>query len=85
MDFPTYYAYPSSVVVWIRLPNLPDTWYKRCIIRVIEETISLIVNIDFNMEHGVRGRFAQLAVSIDLHFTIFFDFKYLDSGTATTG
>lgn len=58
--------YPSMVLAWIRLPNLPGHLYKRKIIEAIESLIGKVVKLDVQTDNQTRGRFARLAVYINL-------------------
>ncbi|KAK9042856.1 hypothetical protein V6N11_071211 [Hibiscus sabdariffa] len=65
-DFSATVPFPTKVVVWIRLPGLPVILYKKSIITEIGECIGPVVKMDFHTECGRRGRFARMAVRIDL-------------------
>ncbi|KAE8692675.1 hypothetical protein F3Y22_tig00110831pilonHSYRG00417 [Hibiscus syriacus] len=65
-DFTSSQLFPSRIVAWIRLPGLPVTLYKRSLITKIGECIGKVVKIDYQTETGRRGRFARMAVSVDL-------------------
>ncbi|KAK8574766.1 hypothetical protein V6N12_062448 [Hibiscus sabdariffa] len=65
-DFSSTVPFPAKVVVWIRLPGLSVTLYKKSIITEIGECIGPVVKMDFQTECGRRGRFARMAVRIDL-------------------
>ncbi|PPS08958.1 hypothetical protein GOBAR_AA11682 [Gossypium barbadense] len=54
------------VLAWIRLPNLPGHLYKRKIIEAIESLIGKVVKLDVQTDNQTRGRFARLAVYINL-------------------
>ncbi|GMJ09311.1 hypothetical protein HRI_004600300 [Hibiscus trionum] len=64
--FSTSTPYPSSVMAWIRLPGLPVIMYKKNLIAEIGESIGEVIRIDYQTEHGRRGRFARMAVYVDL-------------------
>ncbi|KAK9008984.1 hypothetical protein V6N11_080460 [Hibiscus sabdariffa] len=65
-DFSTVTPYPTKVMVWIRLPGLPVPLYKKGIIEAIGESIGPMIKLDYQMEWGQRGRFARMAITIDL-------------------
>lgn len=65
-DFNPSQSYPSIVLVWIRLPGLLVFLYKRKIIDEIGGTIGKVVRLDFNIDSRIRGRFARMAVYINL-------------------
>ncbi|XP_038997980.1 uncharacterized protein LOC120123033 [Hibiscus syriacus] len=54
-------------MAWIRLPGLPVTLYKRSFIEAIGNQVGFVIKIDFQSDSGCRGRFARLAVSLNLH------------------
>ncbi|KAL4376703.1 hypothetical protein GQ457_02G041420 [Hibiscus cannabinus] len=64
MDFTL--DYPSCILAWVRLPDLPITWYKCSLIEAIGERIGRVVNIDYQTDFGHRGRFARMAIKINL-------------------
>ncbi|PPR90018.1 hypothetical protein GOBAR_AA30666 [Gossypium barbadense] len=53
--------YPMLVVVWVRLPNFPGAWFKRCLLEAVGNTIGQVVKVDDNIENGAKGRFARMA------------------------
>ncbi|KAL4354895.1 hypothetical protein GQ457_06G021910 [Hibiscus cannabinus] len=66
-DFSPSQPFPSKVVAWIRLPGLPATLYKRSLIEEIGNCIGHVVRIDYQTESGCRGRFAGMAIRVDLN------------------
>ncbi|XP_039017767.1 uncharacterized protein LOC120148827 [Hibiscus syriacus] len=65
-DFSSSQLFPRRIVAWIRLSGLSVTLYKRSLITEIGECIRKVVKIDYQIETGCRGRFARMAVSVDL-------------------
>ncbi|KAG8486672.1 hypothetical protein CXB51_020076 [Gossypium anomalum] len=59
-------AYPNMVLAWIRLLGLPGFLYKRRILEEIGGIIGKVVRLDFNTDSRTRGRFARMAVYINL-------------------
>ncbi|KAG8500476.1 hypothetical protein CXB51_002741 [Gossypium anomalum] len=59
-------AYPSVVIAWIRFPALPNYLYNRKIITEIGELVGKVVNLDMNTNSRARGRFARMAVYVNL-------------------
>ncbi|KAK8572182.1 hypothetical protein V6N12_028243 [Hibiscus sabdariffa] len=53
-------------MVWIRLPGLPVPLYKKSLIEEIGESIGHVIKLDSQTEWGRRGRFARLAILVDL-------------------
>ncbi|KAH1131347.1 hypothetical protein J1N35_002725 [Gossypium stocksii] len=66
IDFNPIQSYPSTVMAWIRLPGLPGHMYKRQVLREIGATIGKVAKLYFNTDNGVRGRFARMAVFVNL-------------------
>ncbi|KAK8361679.1 hypothetical protein V6Z12_A03G054100 [Gossypium hirsutum] len=58
--------YPSVVMAWIRLLGLSGYLYKRKIIEAIGGLIRKVVKLDLQTDTRTRGRFAFLAVFINL-------------------
>ncbi|MBA0635374.1 hypothetical protein Godav_005186 [Gossypium davidsonii] len=59
--------YPSMVMAWIHLPDFPGYLYKRKIIEAIGELIKKVVKLDLQTDNRTKGRFAHLAVFINLY------------------
>ncbi|KAL4312880.1 hypothetical protein GQ457_01G005440 [Hibiscus cannabinus] len=66
IDFQPLQASPSRLMAWIRLPGLPVTLYRRSFIEAIGSQIGNVIKIDFQTDNGCRGRFARMAVNINL-------------------
>lgn len=58
--------YPSSIVSWIRIPNLPSSLYHKPILEQVGSMIGKVIKIDERTLLATRGRFARLAVTVDL-------------------
>ncbi|KAJ9181130.1 hypothetical protein P3X46_009293 [Hevea brasiliensis] len=56
----------ESAVAWVRLPDLPPHMYNKQVLRAVGDVIGKVLKINYNMGGFVRGKFNQLAVSIDL-------------------
>ncbi|KAL4363955.1 hypothetical protein GQ457_04G039590 [Hibiscus cannabinus] len=65
--FSTNVSHPDKVMVWVRLPRLLYRYYTKSLFRYIANAIGRVVRIDYNTEDGKRGRFARLAVIVDLN------------------
>ncbi|PPD77313.1 hypothetical protein GOBAR_DD25761 [Gossypium barbadense] len=59
-------TYPSVVMVWIRFLGLPGYLYNHKIITEIREMVGKVVKLDMNTDSRGKGRFARMAVYIDL-------------------
>ncbi|KAL4369613.1 hypothetical protein GQ457_05G012620 [Hibiscus cannabinus] len=66
MEFSTSEAHPSHIMVWVRLPKLPYRYYTKSMFRHIANAIGEVVRVDYNTSEGKRGRFARLAMLVDL-------------------
>ncbi|KAI9108447.1 hypothetical protein K1719_020638 [Acacia pycnantha] len=51
---------------WIRLPIFPARYYHKNIIQSIGSVFGDVIHVDYNTDSGDRGKFARLAVNIDL-------------------
>ncbi|KAK5772409.1 hypothetical protein PVK06_048697 [Gossypium arboreum] len=58
--------FQDTVLTWIRLPNLSGHLDKRKIIEVIGGLIGKVVKLDTQTDNQIRGRYARLAVYINL-------------------
>ncbi|KAL4277875.1 hypothetical protein GQ457_03G022350 [Hibiscus cannabinus] len=65
--FSTSEKHPSRVVVWVRLPGLPYRYYSKALFRRIAAIVGEVVRVDYNTQAGERGKFARLAVTVDLN------------------
>ncbi|KAL4353283.1 hypothetical protein GQ457_06G010470 [Hibiscus cannabinus] len=65
--FSTSEKHPSQVLVWVRLSGLPYKYYTKALFRRIAEAIGNVVKVDYNTLEGDRGRFAHLALLVDLN------------------
>ncbi|MBA0740189.1 hypothetical protein Gogos_013410, partial [Gossypium gossypioides] len=66
LDFSTSRSGIESQVIWIRLLELPMGYYSDCLLRVIDKTIGLVVKLDVHTDCARMGRFARLAVWVNL-------------------
>ncbi|KAL4272858.1 hypothetical protein GQ457_13G019130 [Hibiscus cannabinus] len=64
--FSTSQVFPSQVIVWVRLPGLPYRYYTKSLFRRIAAVLGRVVKVDYNTNGGDRGKFARLAVMLDL-------------------
>ncbi|KAL4303029.1 hypothetical protein GQ457_10G025080 [Hibiscus cannabinus] len=65
-EFSTSQEFPSHVLVWVRLPGLPYRYYTKALFRRIAAILGQIIKVDYNTVGGERGKFARLAVMVDL-------------------
>ncbi|XP_075655267.1 uncharacterized protein LOC142625512 [Castanea sativa] len=55
----------TSVVVWIRLPELPIKYYKPSVLRELSQAIGLVLRVDTYTATESRGRFVRICVQIN--------------------
>ncbi|XP_050217715.1 uncharacterized protein LOC126668568 [Mercurialis annua] len=56
----------TSVTAWVRFPGLPIQYYHNNVLKAIAKTLGKVIKIDFNTEARERGKFARLAINLDL-------------------
>ncbi|KAI9107997.1 hypothetical protein K1719_020870 [Acacia pycnantha] len=56
----------SKVVAWIRIPGLSFRYYHKSALRAIGTLLGEVVKIDYSTESRGRGKYARIAVIIDL-------------------
>ncbi|CAL1397875.1 unnamed protein product [Linum trigynum] len=55
-----------SVVAWIQLPEFPVHFYHREVLFALGNLIGRTVKLDYHTEHRQRGKFARIAVELDM-------------------
>ncbi|KAE8732176.1 hypothetical protein F3Y22_tig00002237pilonHSYRG00654 [Hibiscus syriacus] len=58
---------PKSILFWVHLPGLPYRYYTKSLFQAISIALGAVVRVDFNTTEGRRGRFARLAIVINLN------------------
>ncbi|MBA0548930.1 hypothetical protein Golob_019993 [Gossypium lobatum] len=58
--------YPSTVQAWIKLPGLLGFLYKWKVLEEIEGLIGKVAKLDFNTNNSLRGKFARMAMYVNL-------------------
>ena len=56
----------GSVVAWVRFPGMPIQYYNKSVLRAISEVVGKFIRVDYNTEEAQRGKFARVAVEINL-------------------
>ena len=56
----------TTVSAWIRFPNLPIQYYREPVLRKIATAVGKPLKVDLNTQLATRGKFARVAVEIDL-------------------
>ncbi|CAL1354279.1 unnamed protein product [Linum trigynum] len=68
---------PPSLIVWVRFPAMPIQYYHTSILTAIGNMIGKLIKIDFHTQTAQRGKFARIAIEIDVSKPLIPDF-YLD-------
>ncbi|CAL1396494.1 unnamed protein product [Linum trigynum] len=55
-----------SVVAWVQLPELPVHFYHREILFALGNLIGRTIKLDYHTEHLERGKFARIAIELDM-------------------
>ncbi|KAL4297268.1 hypothetical protein GQ457_12G007760 [Hibiscus cannabinus] len=66
-SFSTTEKHLSHVIVWVHLPRLPYKYYTKALFRRIAAVMGRVVKVDYNTQAGERGKFARLAIMVDLN------------------
>ncbi|MBA0670414.1 hypothetical protein Goklo_025405 [Gossypium klotzschianum] len=66
IEFNPNLPYRYLVQTWILFPGLPSHLYKRQILMEIGGLIGKVTKLDFNTDSRVRGRYARMAVFVNL-------------------
>lgn len=56
----------DRIVAWIRLPGMNIHFYHKTIIRRLGQIVGPVVEIDYHTAAAQRGKFARIAVQLDL-------------------
>ncbi|CAN1805118.1 hypothetical protein LINPERHAP1_LOCUS24142 [Linum perenne] len=57
---------PAKMVVWVRFPHLPILFYHPQILTALGNLIGKTIRIDSPTQNADRGKFARMAVEIDI-------------------
>ncbi|CAN1801861.1 Putative ribonuclease H protein At1g65750 [Linum perenne] len=57
---------PSKMVVWVRFPHMPIQLYHKEILTSLGNLVGKTVKIDYNTQSAERGKFARIAIELDL-------------------
>ncbi|KAI9084524.1 hypothetical protein K1719_033512 [Acacia pycnantha] len=66
IDFDPRTTKVSNVVVWVRIPGLSFRYYHKSTLRAIGMLLGDVVKLDYTTETRGRGRYARIAVMVDL-------------------
>lgn len=64
--FRIHHPTPLTMAVWIRVSELPLHLYPLTVITAIDEAVGKVIKVDYNTTGMQRGKFARLAVDVDL-------------------
>lgn len=64
--FRVHHTAPQSTTVWIRISELPPHLCPSNVISAIGEAVGKVIRVDYNTSGLQRGKFARIAVNIDL-------------------
>ncbi|KAJ4823013.1 hypothetical protein Tsubulata_009217 [Turnera subulata] len=56
----------TSVVAWVRVPGLSTELYQLAILKEVCNRIGRMVRVDYSTQRTERGRFAKVAVELDI-------------------
>lgn len=65
-SFSTLENFSQNVVIWVRIPCLPGSFYKKSLLQEIRSMVGKIIKVDMQTDKGSRGQFARFAVQVDL-------------------
>ncbi|CAI0385447.1 unnamed protein product [Linum tenue] len=57
---------PPTVVAWVRFPGFPVQYYHSHLLKTIGNSLGRTIRIDYNTEAAQRGKFARIAVELDV-------------------
>ncbi|CAN1157945.1 hypothetical protein LINPERHAP2_LOCUS21848 [Linum perenne] len=57
---------PKKMVAWVRLPHLPIHFYHAQVLTSLSNLVGETIKIEFNTQRVERGKFAWIAVELDL-------------------
>ncbi|KAJ4846737.1 hypothetical protein Tsubulata_010219 [Turnera subulata] len=56
----------TTVVAWVQLPGLSCEYYDRPLLNAVCNEIGVMVRVDYNTDEALRGKFARVAIELDL-------------------
>ncbi|KAI9116997.1 hypothetical protein K1719_011996 [Acacia pycnantha] len=66
LEFDEKTSVVSRVVAWVQIPRLSIRYYHKSTLRAIGELLGEVVKIDYMTETRGRGKYARIAILIDL-------------------
>ncbi|XP_050217298.1 uncharacterized protein LOC126668126 [Mercurialis annua] len=65
----------QKIQAWIRLPGMPIHYYNKKVLRYIGQMVGTVIKIDYCTESAERGKFARIAVELDLSLPLVAQFS----------
>ncbi|CAN1195901.1 hypothetical protein LINPERHAP2_LOCUS43314 [Linum perenne] len=56
-----------KMVAWVRFPHLPIHFYHAQVLTSLGNLVRRTIKIDFNTQRAERGKFARIAIELDLN------------------
>lgn len=56
----------AAIAAWVRFPEMLIQYYKKNVLRAIGKVLKKFIKIDYNTKEAQRGKFALMAVELDL-------------------
>ncbi|CAN1217695.1 hypothetical protein LINPERPRIM_LOCUS1093 [Linum perenne] len=57
---------PKKMVAWVCFPHLPIHFYHAQVLTSLGNLVGRTIKIDFNTQRAERGKFARMAIELDL-------------------
>ncbi|KAJ4824999.1 hypothetical protein Tsubulata_028176 [Turnera subulata] len=56
----------SQAVIWARFAEFPPSWYNSQVLHALDSLVGGVMKVDDNTKAALRGKFARVAVEVDL-------------------
>ena len=70
-------SFLETAVIWVRLPNMPIQYYHKSTLRAIAIIIGDLIKVDYLTESNQRGKYARMAVRVNLNKPLVSRFKMM--------
>ncbi|MBA0840894.1 hypothetical protein Goarm_003431, partial [Gossypium armourianum] len=64
-SFNTSQSLQNHLVVWIQLPGLSGSFFKKCLLEAVGNSIGQLIKVDNQTENRIRGQSAKMAAYIE--------------------
>ena len=78
LNFNLEVNFPSTTIIWVRLPNMLIQYYHKSTLRAIASIIGDLIKVDYMIESSQRGKFARMAIKVNLNKPLVSRFKIDD-------